>query len=240
MNLISGALIVGVGVLPVVLLSYFSSKPRHGFYAFLFWVILMADIILTSLPQLYGILDIQAAKWNWVGKMFSLLLCLTVIAGSKLSLDQAGFSTSQRGGSVLPSTILTILLIGAGLTFGYNFGDELVSKETLAYHLTLVGIAEEVAYRGVFLGLLHKAFPARRRDFTYWWPAIIVTLAYGLYHGIDVNNGTVLFDFNAFLFPFALGIALVWMRERTESLMFPILAHNATYTAFYLGGVLWL
>ncbi len=239
MDLISGALVLGGLILPVLLVAFLSSKPRYGFSALFFLFLFMADVFLTGIPLLFEITSIPGTEWNWIGKFFSLTLCLTVAAGSSFSFKELGFTTTQRAGTILPATLVTIVLVLLSVLLGFRFASAAdLTTETILYQSTMPGIAEEIAYRGLLLAFLHSAMPARKGTFTYWWPAIITTLAFGLWHGIEVEGWNISLNFFQFLFPLAGGAAFVWMRELTGSLVFPIIAHNACNTAFFLAAII--
>ena len=97
---------------------------------------------------------------------------------------------------------------------------------------------EEVAFRGVLLGLLRKRLPT--------WPAVVVSaLLFGLWHVDGVLHrhdgpglaaavaGTVLATTVA-------GLGFAWLRVRSDSLVAPMLAHWATNSlAFVVAWVRW-
>lgn len=239
MDLISGALVLAGFTAPLLFVAFLMSKTRHAFWAFLFLFLLAADYFLTGFPLLYNITSIPGTEWNWIGKLFSLSLSLLVVAGSTLSLKEVGLTTTQRVGSVGPAVFMTIGLVLVSILIGFRFAEaDTVTTETVLYQLTLPGIAEEIAYRGLFLAILHHAMPARKGKFTYWLPVIITTVAFGLWYGLDVEGWSVTFDTYAFIFPFVGGAAFAWMRERTGSLVFPIIGHNASNLAFYMAGTI--
>lgn len=239
MDLISGAVLLAGFVLPLVIVALIMSKTRHISLAFLFLFLLMADYFLTGFPSLYNITSIPGTEWYWIGKLFSLSLSLLVIAGSTFSMKEVGLTTTQRVGSVGPAVFMTLGLVLVSVLIGLRFADgDAITTETVLYQLTMPGFAEEIAYRGLFLALLHHAMPARRGSFTYWLPAIITTVAFGLWYGLDVEGWSVTFDAYAFIFPFVGGAAFAWMREKTGSLVFPIIGHNASNLAFYLAGMI--
>lgn len=97
---------------------------------------------------------------------------------------------------------------------------------------------EEVAFRGVLLGLLRKRLPT--------WPAVVVSAAlFGLWHVDGVLHrhegpglaaavaGTVAATTVA-------GLGFAWLRVRSDSLVAPMLAHWATNAlAFVVAWVRW-
>lgn len=63
-------------------------------------------------------------------------------------------------------------------------------------------------------------------------------MAFGLWYGLDVEGWGVTFDAYAFIFPYVGGAGFVGMHERTGSLVFPIIGHNASNLAFYMAGMI--
>jgi hypothetical protein len=91
------------------------------------------------------------------------------------------------------------------------------------------GIDEEPFFRGVFLTLLSRAFQQR-------WNllgaeiapgALIVTFVFAAGHGLTVQHGRLHLEVLLFGLTGALGFGLLWIRQRTGSLLLPVLAHNA-------------
>jgi hypothetical protein len=81
----------------------------------------------------------------------------------------------------------------------------------------------------VFLTLLSRAFQQR-------WNllgaeiapgALIVTFVFAAGHGLTVQHGRLHLEVLLFGLTGALGFGLLWIRQRTGSLLLPVLAHNA-------------
>ena len=176
-------------------------------------------------------------RWNWEGKILSMVGALLVLALTSLTRREVGVTWRQRPGSVRPAVWMTLALAAIGFGIGVAFGGGRFSPETLAYQLTMPGLAEELAYRGVFMALLHRAMP-RAEGARAWLPVVVTSIAFGLWHGLSVESGEVAFDAFAALFPLLGGLAFGWLREKTGSLVFPTLAHNLSNTAGLFGGLL--
>ena len=106
--------------------------------------------------------------------------------------------------------------------------NESFDANTLAFQATMPGIEEELFYRGVLLLALNEAFTRRWRvaGVSVGWAALLTSILFGLAHAVDVEAGRFAFDLFPFLFTALPALILLWVRERTESLVWPILLHN--------------
>ncbi len=221
------SVLFGLFVLPFVIIALFINRKQNTSYAFLFLSLLILDDALTALPLVYESLLIPGSDWNWTGKLLSIAWALIFVKLSPFTFKEIGLTLKQNSGSVLPAAIVTLIAITISITIGFIFaGNEPFEWEEIAYQLTMPGLAEELTYRGVFLVLLHYALPSKKGKLSFWFPAIITTIAFGLWHGLIIDGWQVSFNFMVFLFPFFGGIAFVWLREKTGSLLFPLIAHN--------------
>jgi membrane protease YdiL (CAAX protease family) len=91
------------------------------------------------------------------------------------------------------------------------------------------GLSEELAFRGVILALLDRAFTARFSlgGAKIGYGAIVVTIFFGLEHGVfigdDLNFHT---SWLSGVYAAAVGCVLVWLRLRTGSIVVPVFVHN--------------
>ncbi len=235
MDIISNAALLALLTAPLVAFALWTDRERRWVPAVLFLGLLAFDDLLTSLPHAGGgILNVLPGAWNWEGKTLSLIWAVAFVAFGPLSATESGLTLRQRAGSVRPALLATLALTAASFGIGTLFGGGPPDAETVAFQLTAPGLAEEIAYRGVFIGLLHRVLPSADGA-QRWWPVIITAVAFGLWHGLGVRDGAVSFDTLSASFPLIGGLAYGWLRERTESVAFPILAHNLGNTAALVG-----
>ena len=169
--------------------------------------------------------------WNWIGKIASTLFSLIaiLILQKKFRIDFA-FTLKQRKGSLKP----TLITVGILVIIGFIVIWLLSSKgnptlETHLFQLTMPGIAEELAFRGLFLGLLNNVFKKSCRILgaEMRWGVVITSLLFGLWHGIGFDNASnFFFNIEPIIMTLMAGFILAWLRERTGSLLIPILFHN--------------
>jgi CAAX protease family protein len=169
--------------------------------------------------------------WGWSGKLYSVIACLIVatLIRSVLSRQDLGLTLRQNPGSLKPA-LLVLVLMGVWSAFiGMSYPEGPFDSGMLLYMAILPGMNEELVYRGLLLGTLDRVF---RKSWIVFggnlgWGAIITSLLFGLLHGFwfDAHLGLHI-DFMAVVFPGALGFVDAWLRERTGSLLMPILTHG--------------
>jgi len=135
--------------------------------AVVFAVYLALDDFTTGLPNLVKTLDVIPGKWNWTGKVFSLLLSAIVIFALKLSLDAVGFR-KQENSKI--TWIAVGLFIVWGTCLGLLFKPGAPDLETLAFQATMPGIAEEIAFRGIAPRSFSASWAASPTSTAFRWP----------------------------------------------------------------------
>ena len=90
------------------------------------------------------------------------------------------------------------------------------------------GLDEEPFFRGLLLLLLHQTFG---KGLKVWgaetgWGLWLVTAVFGLLHGITVESGELEVNLWVIVSTGFIGFVATWMRERTGSLVAPVLFHN--------------
>ena len=172
--------------------------------------------------------------WNWSGKAIALLVSLALAALPLFGGRQIGLTLKQlqlRGALVVTAVLL--VLYGALAWFmGSGGGD----AGTLAFQLTMPGLEEEIFFRGLLLLALDRAFTSRISlgGAAIGWSMPLNALVFGLVHGLGVSHGALSFDAMAFALPCIGALPAVWLREKTGSLLLPILLHNAVNVLFVL------
>ncbi len=171
-------------------------------------------------------------NFNWFGKLFSLLYALLIIFWLKrnnLGFD-FGLTLKQRKGSIKPVLyVVFIISIIEILVVYFFYGSYNSTIENNLFQSTIPGISEEIIYRGFYLGLLNQIFTRRLRIFSakMGYAAVVTSIMFALSHGIRIDHSlSIVFNYQVMLIPFIFGIVWVWIREKTGSVLIPIIFHN--------------
>jgi len=116
------------------------------------------------------------------------------------------------------------------------FPTEPADADTLAFQLTMPGLDEELFYRGVLLVMLNEAFgrPLSVLGAPMGWGALVSSFAFGLTHALGYADGGFSVDATALALTGLPALLLVWIREKTGSVVLPILLHNFANSIFHL------
>ncbi len=223
----------GTAAAGLVCAALLRGKVRWLWFAAALVLMVAYDALLT---RGYGRipLDFGPSDWNWEGKTLAVLLSLAVAAalgfrrsGVTLRHDRTGLP-----GALALSAVLVALFLGLAL---YVPGEP-TTADTLAFQLTMPGLDEELFYRGVLLVMLNEAFgrPLSVLGAPMGWGALVSSVAFGLTHALGYADGGYSFDAMAMALTGGPALLLVWLREKTGSLLLPILLHNFANSIFHL------
>lgn len=197
--------------------------------------VLVIVVYLTLITKAMGLIPEPAFlpphKLNWYGKILAIAGTLAMIALLPgVNFKAVGFTFKQNEGSlgpVLVTAVVTCLAVWA-LRYFYFPGPN-TSAENLIYQAIVPGLDEEPLFRGLALLLLHQGFSRNLKLFgaETGWGLIIMTLSFGFGHGVRFADGALHFEWVIIAFTGTLGFIFGWMRERTGSLVLPVLVHNA-------------
>ncbi len=167
---------------------------------------------------------------NWAGKTLSLagtLLMLYFLR--RVSFKEAGFTWKQNKGSLRPVIITGAMTLFFAVASAIAFAPSPnATFENLLFQATMPGLDEEFFFRGLFLLLLTQAFGRGLKIFgaETGWGFWLVVVIFGLGHGFSFEGGEIAVNYAAIVFTGLIGFVLTWMRERTGSLLVPVLFHN--------------
>ena len=86
--------------------------------------------------------------------------------------------------------------------------------------------------RGLLLFLVVQGLGRNERKFSrIGIGGLVVTVLFGVGHGLAIQNGELVYSLVAIVITGAIGLGLLWIRERTGSVVLPIVAHNIINTA---------
>lgn len=195
------------------------------------WLLAAAALVFVNdaaLTRCYGYLpDLLGGEWNWTGKLLALLLTLAIASHRSFGWQRSGLTIRQRKGSMFPALLASLPIVAIYLYFALS-GHEAFDAESVAFQLTMPGLEEEPFYRGILLLAFAEALKGRIRWLGVDWScgALLSSILFGLTHAFGFSDGSFSFDLLTFLLTGVPALILVWMRERTGSLLLPILLHN--------------
>lgn len=234
-SLIEVALQAGVIAAFAAIIAVFAPKTfRIRWLLAALLLIIVHDALLL---RLYGLVPSVAAgsHWNWTGKLLATIAMLGVAALPYIGWRNSGISLRQAAKST-PAWVVFALFTTAIFAAAIYSGDGRDDLDTIFFQWTMPGIEEEIFYRGVLLFTLNEAFTSKIKVLgaQIGWGGILATIAFGLIHSLFYGLDGVSFN----LIPFALtggpALLLLWFRERTGSIVVPVLAHNVANGAFHL------
>ena len=137
--------------------------------------------------------------------------------------QNAGLRWQQAPGSLSGSLIIFSVCLGTGTVGGFIDQPVPFSLDTLCFQATMPSIGEELAYRGIALALLERAFgqsPMSCR-WRFGWAALITSLLF--WHGPSLSRVDTALTGAAF--------ALVQQARCAGSLLWPMFCHSALNVA---------
>lgn len=219
------------------MLGAVAARGRIGWAWFLGALLLMAayDAVLT---RGYGHipLTLWPSDWNWEGKGMAVALSLMVAGLPLLGWRRTGLTLAQDRKGLPGALILSGLLFALFVGLALYFPGEGFDADSLAFQLTMPGLDEELFYRGVLLLTLNEAFgrPIRVFGAPMGWGSVLSSLAFGLAHALGYSDGAFTFDALLMATTGVSALLLVWLKEKTGSLLLPILMHNFGNAVFML------
>lgn len=200
------------------------------------WLLIAVALVIvedTLLTNFYGLLPaLIPGNWNWQGKGLALIALLVIAAYPRFGWKRVGLTLRQRTGSLVTCLPVVAVYFLIFVAVGLAMPNEAVEGEDIAFQMTMPGAEEELFYRGMLLFALNEAFRRRWRflGIEWGWGALLSSILFGLAHAFSIGNGG--FSLNPIIFgltavPSLLG---VWLRERSGSLLLPMIVHTAGNT----------
>ena len=173
------------------------------------------------------------SSWNWLGKLMSLIGMLIVASLPMFGYRRVGLTLAQRSGFRTPLVVF-LGLMGLFVYLAISDASEVADMETIAFQWTMPSIDEELFYRGVLLRMMNEAFTRRVSILgaAIGYGGLLTSLLFGLAHGFGYSEGSFHFDPMTFAVTGIPSLILLWLRERTGSLLLPMLGHSASNGLF--------
>lgn len=211
--------------LGLVAALFLRGKVKWGWFGAALLLMAAYDALLT---RGYGHIPLHfwPSDWNWEGKAMALALSLAVALA--LGARRVGLTLQQDRKGLPGALVLSAALVAVFLGLALYFPGQGTDADTLAFQLTMPGLDEELFYRGVLLLMLNEAFarPLSILGAPMGWGALISSVAFGLAHALDYSEGGFTFDALTMALTGGPALLLVWLREKTGSLLLPVLLHN--------------
>ena len=231
----SAAVTAGIFVIPtLILVAWFKFTNHRVEWAPLLWAgfsFATYMFLLRSGTALQQTALPSTLEFSWLGKSLSLLGTCTILALlPRGSFKDAGARWDQAPGSLGPAAIFAgMTVLGAATTSALISWSPNISAERLMFQATMPGLDEELFMRGLMLLLLHQAFGKNMiiGGAETGWALWLTTLIFGLLHGVAWADGGLQINAPAIVLTGFAGFVAGWARERTGSLVVPVVFHNA-------------
>jgi len=217
--------------LPVIVVSLTACRIPSGHASRLIWLALFfyACLLLARSDQF-----IHWIPWPWQGMTFITLLAAGVMFGTRTwsanGLNWRIGSTAWRDAAIVSGVLLVFVALRKYglLKLGLTEAAPGFSLENLIFQLTMPGIAEELAYRGVIQSQLNRVFPQPWKvlGVPVGWGFVITAVAFWAIHAFQVNELMLSFHWQTVTLSLVAGAVFGWLRERTNSLLPAIITHN--------------
>ena len=238
-NMLILILLIGISALRVAQVNW--KWPILGLIVFSVCVF----VNKTDLYPLSGI-DISAAAkqlnidGKWAGLVVALLATALVCRYSKaVTRHDIGLTLRQEQGSLLPSLLATGVALVVAIALGLlaKSGDADNSWLVSLSYPIVAGLDEELIYRGLLLALFGVAvskvgFGLLGAKVTLG--GLIALVLFAVIHGIRIKNGDLSVSVFGVGLTFFYGFIFLWIRERTGSLLLPIISHNLINTISWM------
>jgi hypothetical protein len=225
--------------------------PKLRVWPILLVAVIGLSILAASFAAAWAILlhiDASLTKLFWpllsIAELLELLFALVGISIARRYLPNAEFGVRWPRGKTLVGKAIVWGIAFAAIMLLVDHGAQLVhgwAPKTpahgavdvagwLAFELLLVGLCEETLFRGLLLGVLEAMSPSRVRYGTVSISTAGVTIAlmFALAHAESFATEAWRVALGQQVYAFAVGVLYVWMRERSGSLLAPIVLHSVS------------
>jgi hypothetical protein len=199
----------------------------------LFYIYYLVYSLLLTLPMWVSAIRIVESpfQWNWSGKIFAITASLLFFIAyrhtfSKHHYIHFNWKTSTAKNLFLIGLAAFLVLIGLKLSAFTQSAERL---EYFLFQLTMPGLDEELAFRGIMLGLLGSVLQpvVKMGTFHLKNPALILTaILFGLSHSFSINSNWEWHQnwFN-WISTFGVGWLLGWVTLKSGNIFPAILIH---------------
>lgn len=215
-------------IFPIIILTLKNKSSETLKIVLIFTIYFIINDLLLNLPFLFpetkfSILD---GKSNWSGKIYNLIgSVLFLLFYRKYPLKDYFLTFKQHPEFLKTGVIIVIFGLLVQSIISFKVLPKSFNIETLLYQFSIPGITEEIAFRGIMLGLLTKILKSK-----YVWvsPAILTTsILFGFAHSLFLTkNFEIFLNLTHFIKSFSHGLLWGWITIKSGSILLALLSHN--------------
>ena len=194
-------------------------------FLLLYWSLLLV-------PTAFPALKLMDGTWNWSGKLYAILGSVLFYFAARQAFGSRDFVRFQWNNPVALRNFWFLLAIFVGscaLAFSI-FGKTAERLDYLLFQSTLPGLDEELAFRGILLGLMSNMLkPAIALGrFKIGNPALWISAAFfALGHSFTIDSQcTIHQNWFEFFNVLAIGSLLGWLTLKGGNIWTAVLVHN--------------
>lgn len=216
-------------VSPIIFIRLKDKELETLKVVFVFSAFFFTHSILLHLPIEYKALQFVGSQWNWSGKLFAILGSVVfLLLYRKFRLKDYYLTLHQDKSFLKTGALVVSIILAAQSTIALLYSTpKQWNTETILYQLSMPGIDEEIAYRGIMLGLLAKILKPYSK-ITFLHPAILVSsLLFGLAHALSLSHSYAFsFESLTFLRTLIMGMIWGWLTIKSGSILLALISHN--------------
>lgn len=205
------------------------------------WLVASAALVVLNdalLTNFYGNLPsfLLDSEWNWQGKLLALAASLAIAAHPAIGWRRIGLTLTHNREGLAGTLAIAAAYCLFFVAIASIFPNDPPSIDAVTFQLTMPGLEEETLYRGLLLFMFNEAFRGRLRfaGVEWGWSALLTSLLFGLAHAFSYTAAEgVSLDAMVMAMTFVPSFLAVWMRERSGSLLLPVVAHNFGNSIFF-------
>ncbi len=216
-------------VLPIILLTLKKMDIETFKILIAFVIFFLLNQISLYLPMVYPEARISNwnANWNWTGKIYAIFVAILFLVFYRKFELKDYFITFKQNTKFIKKGILIIFgILTIQILMNYFLSSQKKwNLETLLFQFSMPGIDEEIAYRGIMLGLLTKILKSKNLilNSAVWVTAIL----FGLAHGFSLSNEfNITFNIQPFLRTMIYGLVWGWITIKSGSVLLALISHN--------------
>ena len=219
-----GIILYQLMLIMIVLLSALAvmEKNKENYIKIAYITICFVMFFLfRALPNILGIRFFDIPWESRVFTIFSSIFCLFCFKKHFLENNYFKIRQDKKNINIKITLIVSMLtFVGYLIIYYYRGSRQEFNMELMLFLSTVVGIEEEIFFRGILLGLLMSCLNEKKLFIKYL--AILISgIVFGLWHGNFTYFDPVHIITNCFY-----GYIMGWITIKNKSILIPIIVHN--------------